>query len=248
MNYTALKLKDQRPAKQWSAGLYLRISREDGDRYESDSITSQRELLLDFVSLNPDITVYDTYEDDGWTGTNFNRPNFERMEDDLRSKKIDCIIVRDLSRFARNCIEIGNYLSIVFPYLKTRFICINDNVDSYIDPDSLDNLSTKFKNLINDEYCRDISIKVRSSLTIRRQSGEFIGSFASYGYKRDPEDYHKLVIDEEAAEVVRLIYAKFIAGNSIRSIVRSLNDAGYLPPVLYKKQKFPTYKPAFVTK
>lgn len=248
MNNTALKLKDQRSNKQWSAGLYLRLSREDGDKYESDSITSQRDLLLDFINRNPDISVFDTYEDDGWTGTNFDRPNFKRMEDDLRAKKIDCIIVKDLSRFARNCIEIGNYLSIVFPYLKTRFICINDNVDSYIDPDSLDNLSTKFKNLINDEYCRDISIKVRSSLTIRRESGEFIGSFPSYGYQRDPDDYHKLVVDKVAAEVVRMIYAKFIAGESIRGIVRHLNDLGYLPPVLYKKQKYPEYKPAHVTK
>lgn len=244
MNYTALKLKDQRPAKQWSAGLYLRLSREDGDKYESESISSQRDLLLDFINRNPDITVYDIYEDDGWTGTNFNRPNFKRMEDDLRAKKIDCIIVKDLSRFARNCIEIGNYLSIVFPYLKTRFICINDNVDSYIDPESLDNLSTKFKNLINDEYCRDISVKVRSSLTVRRENGDFIGSFPSYGYQRDPSDYHKLIIDEEAAETVRTIYTKFIAGNSIRGIVRELNEANILPPVLYKKKKYPTYKPA----
>ena len=246
MNNTALKLKDQRPAKQWSAGLYLRLSREDGDKYESESISSQRDLLLDFINRNPDITVYDTYEDDGWTGTNFNRPNFKRMEDDLRAKKIDCIIVKDLSRFARNCIEIGNYLSIVFPYLKTRFICINDNVDSYIDPESLDNLSTKFKNLINDEYCRDISIKVKSSLTIRRESGDFIGSFPSYGYQRDPSDYHKLIIDEEPAEVVKRIYGSFISGNSIRGIVRELNQANILPPVLYKKKKYPTYNPANV--
>lgn len=244
MNYTALKLQDQRSTKQWSAGLYLRISREDGDKFESESISSQRDILLDFINRNPDITVYDTYEDDGWTGTNFDRPNFKRMEDDLRAKKIDCIIVKDLSRFARNCIEIGNYLSIVFPYLKTRFICINDNVDSYIDPESLDNLSTKFKNLINDEYCRDISIKVKSSLTIRRESGEFIGSFPSYGYQKDPLDCHKLIIDEEAAEIVRMIFAKFIAGNSIRGIVRELNDAHILPPALYKKKKHPSYKPA----
>lgn len=244
MNYSALKLKDQRSPKQWSAGLYLRLSREDGDKYESESISSQRDLLLDFINRNSDITVYDTYEDDGWTGTNFNRPNFKRMEDDLRAKKIDCIIVKDLSRFARNCIEIGNYLSIVFPYLKTRFICINDNVDSYIDPESLDNLSTKFKNLINDEYCRDISVKVKSSLNVRRENGDFIGSFPSYGYQRNPSDYHKLIIDEEPAEVVRTIYAKFIAGESIRGIVRYLNNANILPPTIYKKEKYPTYKPA----
>ena len=241
-NY-GLNSKDRTLAKRWSAGLYLRLSRDD-DKYESESISSQRDILYDFVERNNDIDIYDTYIDDGWSGTNFDRPDFKRMEDDLRAKKIDCIIVKDLSRFARNCIEIGNYLSIVFPYLKTRFICINDNVDSYLDPESLDNLSTKFKNLINDEYCRDISVKVRSSLTIRRKNGEYIGSFACYGYKKDSSDYHKLVIDEEPAEIIRGIYSQFIAGRSIRAIVRELNEQGVLPPALYKKKKYPNYNPS----
>ena len=165
--------KDRSITKKWRAGLYLRLSRDD-DKYESESISSQREMLLDFVRRNPDIEVYDIYIDDGYSGTNFDRPRFRDLENDLRAKKIDCIIVKDLSRFGRNSIEIGNYLTILFPYLKTRFICLNDNVDSYLDPDSLDNISTKFKNLINDEYCRDISIKVKSALTLRRENGEYI--------------------------------------------------------------------------
>ena len=234
--------KDRTVTKSWSAGLYLRLSRDD-DKYESESISSQRDILQDFVRRNPDITVFDVYIDDGFTGTNFDRPDFKRMEDDLRSKKINCIIVKDLSRFARNCIEIGNYLSILFPYLKTRFICVNDNVDSFLDPESLDNISTKFKNLINDEYCRDISVKVKSSLTIRRENGEYIGSFPCYGYKKDTSDYHKLVIDEEAAEVVKEIYQLFLGGESIRGIVRVLNGRGVLTPAQYKKKLYPKYNP-----
>ena len=236
------RVKDRTVTKTWSAGLYLRLSRDD-DKYESESISSQRDILQDFVRRNPDITVFDIYVDDGFTGTNFDRPDFKRMEDDLRAKKINCIIVKDLSRFARNCIEIGNYLSILFPYLKTRFICVNDNVDSFLDPESLDNISTKFKNLINDEYCRDISVKVKSSLTIRRENGEYIGSFPCYGYKKDTSDYHKLVIDEEAAEVVRDIFRMFLAGGSVRGIVRVLNGRGILTPAQYKKKLYPKYNP-----
>lgn len=235
------KNKDQHLAITWNAGLYLRLSRDD-DKYESESISSQREMLLEFVRKNPDIKVYDIYIDDGYSGTNFDRPRFKDMENDLRAKKINCIIVKDLSRFGRNQIEIGNYLTILFPYLKTRFICLNDNVDSYLDPDSLDNISTKFKNLINDEYCRDISIKVKSALTLRRENGEYIGSHPCYGYIKHPENVHKLIIDERVADNVRLIFRMFLGGESIRGIVKYLNEMGILPPALYKKQIYPKYK------
>ena len=233
--------KDRSITKKWRAGLYLRLSRDD-DKFESESISSQREMLLDFVRRNPDIEVYDIYIDDGYSGTNFDRPRFKDLENDLRAKKIDCIIVKDLSRFGRNSIEIGNYLTILFPYLKTRFICLNDNVDSYLDPDSLDNISTKFKNLINDEYCRDISIKVKSALTLRRENGEYIGSHPCYGYIKDPNDIHKLIIDERVADNVRLLFKMFIDGESIRGIVKHFNGMGVLTPALYKKQIYPKYK------
>lgn len=239
--------KGRNPTKTWSAGLYFRLSREDGDKYESDSIVSQKDIVLEFLSHNPDIKIYDIYIDDGWSGTNFNRPRFKDMEDDLRSKKIDCIIVKDLSRFGRNSIEMGNYLTVLFPYLRTRFICVNDNVDSYLDPDSLDNLSTKVKNLMNDEFCRDISVKVKSTLTIKRENGEFIGSFASYGYEKDPENCHKLIIDEVVAPIVRRIGMLFLGGESIRGIVRVLNAEGIPAPAVYKKSKHPKYNPKGVT-
>lgn len=244
MFYNSAKInRDRSPDKVWDAGLYLRLSRDD-DRYESESISSQREILKRFVEQNGDIRIYDFYIDDGWSGTSFERPEFRRLESDLKAKKINCIIVKDLSRFARNCSEMGNYLSVVFPYLKTRFICINDNVDSYLDPESLDNISTKFKNLINEEYCHDISVKCKSSLTIRRQSGEYIGSFPCYGYQKDPNNYHKLIIDDEPAEVVKRIYKMFLAGESMRSIVRTLNSQNILPPTLYKKEKYAKYNPS----
>lgn len=243
MFYNSAKInRDRSPAKMWDAGLYLRLSRDD-DKFESESISSQREILKHFVEQNSDIRVHDIYIDDGWSGTNFERPEFRRLESDLKAKKINCIIVKDLSRFARNCSEIGNYLSVVFPYLKTRFICINDNVDSYLDPESLDNISTKFKNLINEEYCHDISVKCKSSLTIRRESGEYIGSFPCYGYVKDPKDYHKLIIDDEPAEVVKRIYRTFLAGESMRGIVRALNSENILPPTMYKKAKYAKYNP-----
>lgn len=241
------KRTGRNPTKTWSCGLYLRLSRDDGDARESDSISSQREILMDFVSKNSDLCVYDTYIDDGWSGTTFNRPRFKEMEEDLRAKKIDCIIVKDLSRFGRNSIEIGNYLTILFPYLKTRFICVNDNVDSYLEPDSLDNLSTKFKNLINDEYCRDISIKVKSTLTMMRQCGEYIGSFPCYGYMKDPNNCHKIIIDPETAPIVRRIGLMFLAGESMRGIVRTFNGEGILAPAIYKKMKYPKYNPNGVT-
>lgn len=241
-NYRFIKDKDRNPEKIWDAGLYLRLSRDD-DKYESESISSQREILKRFVEQHKDIRVYSTYIDDGFTGTNFDRPEFKRMEDDLRAKKINCIIVKDLSRFARNCSQIGNYLSVVFPYLRTRFICVNDQVDSYLDPESLEDLSTKVKNLLNEEYCHDISVKCRSALTIRRESGEYIGSFPCYGYEKDPTNYHKLVVDAMPAEYVRLIYRKFLSGESIRAIVRYLNAEKILSPMAYKKQKYPKYHP-----
>lgn len=247
MIYGAEKYKGRNSAKTWACGLYLRLSREDGDKYESDSISSQKDILLDFVSKNGDLRVFDTYIDDGYSGTNFNRPRFKDMEEDLRAKKIDCIVVKDLSRFGRNSIEIGNYLTVLFPYLKTRFICINDNVDSFLDPESLDNLSTKFKNLINDEYCRDISLKVKSALTMKRECGQFIGSFASFGYKKAPEDNHRIIVDEDSAEIVRKIFSAFIGGESIRAIVRRLNYEKVVPPGLYKKLNNPNYNPNGVT-
>ncbi len=222
---------------KWRAGLYIRLSREDGDKVESESVSSQKAILQKFVSENDDISVYDLYVDDGWSGTDFERPAFRRMFADVTTKKINCVIVKDLSRFGRNYVEAGKYLETVFPLFNVRFIAVNDMIDSSANPQSANNIIVPFKNIINDEYCRDISMKVRTALDIRRRQGKFIGSFAAYGYKKDENDHSKLVIDEEAAQTVKFIFNKFLSGYSIMGIARELNARGISNPSAYKAEK-----------
>lgn len=228
--------------KIWQAALYVRLSREDGDKEESDSVVNQKDLLQQFVSLEPDIMVHEIYMDDGWSGTNFERPDFIRMMNDIKEKKVDCVIVKDLSRFGRNYIDVGQYIEKIFPLMDIRFISITDNLDSFKNPQTMNNIMVPFKNLINDEYCRDISNKVRSSLDMKRKQGKHIGSFACYGYKKDPDDHNHLVIDEEAAEIVRDIFKWYISGMSILSIAQKLNELGIPNPSNYKKQNGLRYK------
>ena len=223
--------------KVWHAALYVRLSREDGDKNESDSIVNQKDLLAEFVRLESDIEVFDVYVDDGWSGTNFNRPEFKRMEVDIMQKQVDCVIVKDLSRFGRNYIDAGHYFERVFPLLDVRFISVTDNIDSVKNPQSMNNIMVPFKNLINDEYCRDISNKVRSSLDMKRKQGKHIGSFACYGYMKDPEDRNHLVPDPEAAEVVRDIFQWFVDGLSMIGIAKKLNGMHIPNPTAYKVEK-----------
>ncbi len=226
----------------WNAGLYFRLSREDCDKVESESISSQKSIVQDFVSACSDLTIGDYYIDDGWNGMDFDRLAFGRMLDNIRAKKINCVIVKDLSRFGRNYVETGKYLEVVFPMFKIRFIAVNDRIDSLDDLASMNNALVPFKNILIDKYCRDISTKVRTALDIRRKQGQYIGSFALYGYQKDANDHHKLLIDEEAAEVVRLIYQKFLDGDSILGISRQLNEAGIPCPAAYKREKGLKYR------
>lgn len=223
--------------KIWNAALYIRLSREDGDKLESDSITSQRDMLYRFLSQNPDLKTFDEYVDDGVSGTTFERPSFQRMIEDIKTNKVNCVIVKDLSRLGRNHIETSKYIEILFPMLKVRFIAINDQIDSYLKPQSVNNVIVPFKNLLNDEYCRDISMKIRSSLTIKRENGQYIGSFPCYGYVKSKEDKHKLVIDEEAAQNVRNAFRLFIDGATLRGIATTFNESGILTPSEYKRSK-----------
>ena len=225
----------------WKTALYIRLSREDGDREESNSIASQRELLTEFVDTQTDMTAPRLYTDDGCTGTDFDRPDFQRMLVDLRAGIINCVIVKDLSRFGRNYVGVGEYLEHVFPLLNVRFISVSDNVDSYLDPRSVNNLVVPFKNILNDEYARDISNKVRASLDLKRRQGKFIGSFASYGYRKDPNDHSRLLIDEAAAAVVRDIFNWFIGGTSVLGIAKKLNAMGIPNPSAYKRQQGMNY-------
>ena len=190
-----------------------------------------------YIQSHSELSETHEYVDDGWSGTNFNRPGFMEMLRDVRSGSINCVIVKDLSRFGRNYIEVGQYLEMVFPMLNVRFISINDNIDSVANPDSLNNAIVPFKNIMNDEYCRDISNKVRSVLTNKRKQGKFIGSFASYGYMKDPNDHNHLIVDEEAAPVVRDIFSWFLSGMGVITIAKKLNEQGVLNPSAYKRYK-----------
>lgn len=229
-------------AEKWRAGDYFRISREDGDKEESDSVKSQKDLAGFFHKNHPDIVHVKDYVDDGWSGTTFERPRFLDMIDDIKHGLINCIIVKDLSRFGRNYIEVGRYLEMIFPMLNVRFIAINDNIDSIERPESVNNAIVAFKNIMNDEYCRDISNKVRSVLTNKRRQGKFIGSFASYGYLKDPEDHNRLIVDEEAAPIVRDIFRWFLSGMGIISIAKKLNEQGVPNPSAYKRLHGMNYK------
>ena len=221
----------------WQTAVYLRLSREDGDKLESDSIANQRKIINNYLEKNADLSVYDYYIDDGYSGTNFERPNIQRLLEDIKARKVTCLIVKDLSRFGRNYHETGRYLEVVFPLLRLRFISVNDAIDSFKNPNSIRNSTVSFKNVMNDEYSRDISNKIRSSFNAKRKRGEYIGSFALYGYLKDPNDRHKLIIDEEAAENVRYIYNMFLDGYSIYNIAFKLKELGIIPPLEYKKRK-----------
>lgn len=226
--------------KIWSVALYIRLSQQDEDngqdKHESNSVTSQKTLLNDFVEENDDLIVYDTYVDDGFSGTDFDRPSFQRLLEDMKNEKINCIIVKDLSRLGRNHYEAGNYIEKVFPLFNIRFIAINDFIDSFKNPESVNTILLPFKNLINDEYARDVSIKIRSSLNGKKKKGEFIGAFPSYGYVKDEKDKHKLIIDEVAADIVKKIFDWHVnLGLGKIAICHKLNDLGILNPTGHKK-------------
>jgi DNA invertase Pin-like site-specific DNA recombinase len=226
--------------KIWSVALYIRLSQEDSDngaeKQESNSVTSQKTLLNEFVEEHDDFAVYDTYIDDGFTGTDFNRPSFQKLLEDMKNRNINCVIVKDLSRLGRNYIEVGNYIEQVFPLFNIRFIAINDGVDSFKNPSSTNTILVPFKNLINDEYSRDTSIKIRTSLNGKKKKGEFIGAFPSYGYIKDSKDKHKLIIDEVAADIVRKIFCWNVNdGLGKIAICHRLNDLGILNPTGHKK-------------
>ena len=236
--------------KIYYAAIYLRLSKEDGDlssgeKKESNSIANQRKLIEDYLSRNPEITLVQEFCDDGYTGANFDRPDFQRMMEQVKTGKINCIIVKDLSRFGRDYIDSGRYIEKIFPSLGIRFIAINDNYDSAQSQQVGNEIILPFKNLINDSYSRDISIKIRSNLETKRRNGEFVGSHVVYGYRRSDDDKNKLVIDQTVAPVIQSIFSMKMDGFSPAQIADKLNKDGVPSPYEYKRQSGSKYQSGF---
>ncbi len=239
--------------KIYRAAIYLRLSQEDGDisvsdKSESNSISTQRDLIHGYLRKQSDIEFVTEFCDDGYTGTNFDRPGFEKMMTAVREKRVDCIVVKDLSRFGRDYIESGKYIQKIFPMLGIRFIAINDGYDSADTENHSNDFVLPFKNLINDSYCRDISIKSRSNLDVKRRKGEFVNSFAVFGYMRSPDDKHQLIVDEEAAAIVRNIFNWKQEGWNALQIANHLNKLHFPSPMEYKKKCGQNYRTSFKTK
>lgn len=221
--------------KIYNAAVYARLSKEDEQRGDSASIETQVEMLTRYVAEHG-WNLAEVYKDDGYTGTNFDRrPAFNEMMEKVRGREINLVVVKDLSRFGRNYLEVGQYTELEFPALGCRFIAVNDNVDS-LNRGNNDEIFIAFRNIFNEHYSRDISRKIRSAMNTSCRSGKFIGAFAPFGYMKSPDDRHKFVIDEPAAAVVRRIFQMRCEGLGYRSITLVLNEEGILPPREYRYQ------------
>ena len=254
--------------KHFYTAMYLRLSRDDkiamddntvpdnsdsGEnagisgvfKAESNSISSQREMIRSFIREQPDMELYDSYVDDGFSGSNYDRPEFKRMMCDIEAGKVNCVIVKDLSRFGRDYIETGRYLEKVFPALGVRFIALTDHYDSFSADWGERTIVLPVKNFINDSYCRDISTKVKSQLAVKRKAGECLVPFAVYGYLKSSEEKNKLVVDAYAADIVRKIFRWKIEGVSVAAIAGRLNRLQILPPKEYKQSRGLNYNGGF---
>ena len=217
----------------YKVAAYLRLSKEEySNEKESNSITNQKIIIDNYLKEHREYKLIDYYIDDGYSGTNFDRPEFQRMLEDIKNKKIDVILIKDLSRLGRNYIETGNFVEVVFPAMGVSVISVDENYeidssDYYID----DYLA--LKNLFNDMYAKDISKKVRSSLIVKKQNGEFVGKLAPYGYIKDPKDKHKFLIDKNVSHIIRKIFDMILDGKSRRQATDFLNDNDILTPSEY---------------
>lgn len=215
-------------------GIYARISKEDGDNEQSESIENQIKIIQDFINNRVDLMFCEIYIDDGYSGLSYcNRPGFQKMLVDIKEKSINTIITKDMSRFGRESIETSTYLEKIFPELGVRYISILDHYDSFTGENTE---VAPFKILLNDMYSKDISRKVRGSFEIKRKNGQFIGSSTPYGYLKSKNNHNKLVIDSYASKVVKKIFALYIEGNGKSAIATILEREGILPPSTYKKE------------
>lgn len=229
----------RRPAKMYSTGIYARLSVDSGER-KNESIETQVEIAKDFIGRQDDMRLYAVYTDLGKTGTNFEREGFERMMRDVRRRRIDCIVVKDLSRFGRNHIETGNYLEKIFPFMGVRFVAVTDNFDS-MDLSGQNetmgmNLDVVLKNLVNEMYARDISLKVKAGRRAKWEQGSYTGGIPPYGYRAEwIGDKKCLFIEETAADIVRKIFALFLSGKNMKEIVVWLYENKVVRPTVYQK-------------
>lgn len=214
----------------YHVALYIRLSKEDESEGPSESVTNQKSLLEDFVKKNR-LSVYDTYIDDGWSGTNFDRPDFQRMIGDIEAKKVNMVITKDLSRLGRDYIMTGHYMERYFPEKRVRYISLLDGIDTGVESSAND--ITPFRAIMNDMYAKDISKKIKSVKRDKQRKGQFIGGKPMYGYKMHPIEKNKIIIDEEVAPIVRRIFAMALSGVSCRQIATTLNEEGVLTPAVY---------------
>ena len=225
--YNTLPISNQK-TKSFRVGLYIRLSREDGDKEESSSVTNQREILKRYCQEQENFFIVKEYVDDGWTGTNFDRPKFKEMIADIEAGIIDTVITKDLSRLGRERLGVGHYTEIYFPEHNVRYIALLDNIDTYMDAGMND--MAPFKGVINDMYVRDISKKIRSSLIERKKAGNFLGVTAPYGYKKDSNNKFHLVINKKEAEVVKRVFRLYLEGNGLTRIAQILTKDGVPVP------------------
>ena len=229
--------------RRWKMGGYIRLSKEDlkkarEGKDDSNSVKNQRDLLNDFYRKHIDeFESMAEYVDDGHTGTDADRESFQRLLADVMSGRINCVIVKDLSRFARNYSDAGSLIDNLFVQMGVRFISLAENVDSYRDPDSVSSIIVPITNVMNDQYCYQTSKKIRQVFDYKRRNGQYIGSFAPYGYIKDPKDKHQLIVDEEAAEIVKQIYSLCLQGTTKRHISFYLNEHGVPSPTAYRRAK-----------
>ena len=213
----------------YKAGLYCRLSSDDGLAQDSSSILTQKMMLEKYCKEN-DLVVSDVYVDDGYSGLNFNRPSFNRLINDIESKKVNLVITKDLSRLGRDYIQTGYYTEVYFASKGVRYIAINDNIDTLKDNNDI----APFKNILNDMYVKDLSRKVKSAKRERAYKGYFIAAQAPFGYKKDPDNNNKLIIDEEAAEIVREIFRLTLLGKGKIYIAKEYTKRKIITPVAYK--------------
>lgn len=232
------KEKPDHLTTKWSVGEYNRLSKEDGDKPESDSIQNQHSINQKHLNYlreqGEQIESVTVYSDDGFAGGNFNRPRYQDMIRDIECGKINCIIFKDNSRLGRNYPELGRLMEDYFPQKGVRVISVLNNLDSVKDPRGYCSAIVSFSNIVNDDYIRQLSIKIKCTLTMKRERGEFIGNYAPFGYQKDPADRHRLVVDEEQAEIVRKIFDWYEDGMSASSIAKRLNAMQIMTPGDFK--------------